>query len=85
MLNTFACLLRCGIMSLPSIVTIWQIRTLEPGLVPNVKVPERKDKKNLAYYSGYLEIVTIFIIASFLFVIIEALSLFKAPPRENCR
>ena len=32
-------------MSLPSIMTIWQIGTLEPGLVPHVKVPEIKRKR----------------------------------------
>ena len=37
---TFACLLWRGVVGLPSVMAIWQVRTLKPGLVPHVKVPE---------------------------------------------
>ena len=43
---TFTCLLWCGVVRLPSIMTLWQIRTLKPGLVPHVKVPTVYQQNN---------------------------------------
>ena len=42
---TFTCLLGCGIMHLPSIMTVWQIWTLEPWFVPHMVVPDWMKKK----------------------------------------